>query len=103
MSKEIDVLKPPLINICSLCSEDKLYIDPYKVKIKPSKHLWDLIYSDVSDLYIWNFSMVKYYITFLDNYNKTLEVVLLSSKNEVLAAFVKLCLLIYPSELLQIS
>ena len=47
--------------------------------------------------------MVKYYITFLDNYNKTLEVVLLSSKNEVLAAFVKLCLLIYPSELLQIS
>lgn len=87
MSEGIDLSKLPLVDVCLFCSKAKMHVKPYKDKIKPGQYLLDLIYSNVFGPYIPSCFGVKYYVTFFDNYDKTLEVILLSSKDGVLAAY----------------
>ena len=87
MLNGIDLSKPLPINACFSCSRAKMYIEPHQDKIEPGQFLLDLIYSDVSGPYPPSCSGAKYYVTFLDDYDKTSEVVLLSSKDGVLSAF----------------
>ena len=47
----------------------------------------DLIKSKISSPYLESYSRAKYYITFLNDYDKTSEVVLFLSKNGVLITF----------------
>lgn len=87
MSKRIDLSKPPPTDACLPCSQAKMHVEPHKDKIEPGKYFLDLIHSDVSGPYIQSCSGAKYYVTFLDDYDKTSEFILLSSKDGVLAAF----------------
>lgn len=64
-----------------------MHIEPYKDNIEPGLQPLNVIHSDVSSLYILNCSGTKYYVPFFDDYDKTSEVILLSSKDGVLAAF----------------
>ncbi len=87
MSEEIDSSKSPQVDVYSPCSKAKMHVEPHKDKIELGQYILDLIHSDVPDSYILRCSWAKYYVTILDNYNKNSEVVLLSSKDGVLAAF----------------
>lgn len=87
MLKEIYQSKSLLIYNCSPCSKAKMHVEPYQDKIKPGQYLLDLIYSDVSGLDLQSYSRAKYYIIFLNDYDKTSKVIQFFSKNGVLAAF----------------
>lgn len=91
MSEGINLSKPPPTDVCPPYSQAKMHIEPHKNKIEPGQYPLDLIYSDVSGPYIWNCFEAKYYVTFLDNYDKTSKVILLSSKDGILAAFDLFC------------
>lgn len=64
-----------------------MHVKPYQDKIKPGQYLLDLIHSDVSTSDLQSCFRAKYYVIFLDDYDKTSKVILLFSKNRVLAAF----------------
>ena len=87
MSEGIDLSKPPPTDACPPCSQAKMKTEPHKDKIEAGQYPLDLINSNVSGPYIWSCSGAKYYVTFLDNYDKTLEVILFSSKNGILTSF----------------
>ena len=87
MSEEIDSSKPPQVDAYSPCSKAKMQVEPHKDKIELGQYILDLIHSDVPNSYILRYSGAKYYVTILDNYDKNSEVVLLSSKDGVQAAF----------------
>lgn len=87
MSNRIDLSKPLPIGACFPCSKAKMHIKPYQDKIELDQILLDLIHSDVSSPYLSICLGAKYYITYLDDYNKTSKVVLLSRKDGVLSVF----------------
>lgn len=64
-----------------------MYVQSYKDKIKLGQYLLDLIYSNIFGPYLLSYLKAKYYITFLDNYKKTSEIVLFSIKDRILSAF----------------
>ena len=55
----------------------------YKFYIYFKKHLLDLVYFNINRPFNYNYRGGKYFITFLDNYNKRLEVEVLESKNNI--------------------
>ena len=71
----------------------KLYIitkgkaGKYKSYIYFSKHPLDLIYSNIIKLFNYSYRGGKYFITFLDNYNKYLKIEVLESKNNIYKAY----------------
>ena len=87
MSHKIDLLKPLPTDACFLCSKAKMHTKPYQDKIELGQFLLNLIHIDVSGPYSPSFLEAKYYVIFLDDYNKTSEVIPLSSKDRVLSAF----------------
>lgn len=87
MSEEIDVSKPPPSDACPFCSRTKIYGKPNKDEIEPSQFFLDMIHSDVLNLYLLSYLGCKYYISFLNGYDKTSEIILYSSKYGVLSAF----------------
>ena len=87
MSEGIDLSKPPPTDACPPCSKAKMHVEPHQDKIEPGQFLLDLIHSDVSGPYLPSCSRAKYYVTFLDDYDKTSEVVLISSKDRELSPF----------------
>ena len=67
----------------------KLYIvtksktSKYKSYIYSRKYLLNLVYSNIIGPFNYSYRGDKYFITFLDNYNKRLEVEILKSKNNI--------------------
>ena len=68
-----------------------MHVEPHKDRIEPDQYPLDLIHSNISGPYIWICSGPKYFVNFFDNYDKISEVIILSSKDRVLAAFDLLC------------
>ena len=87
ISNGIDSSKPSPIEAYFPCSKAKIYIQPYQNKIELGQFSIDLIKSKISSPYHESYSRAKYYITFFDDYDKTSEVVLFSSKDGVLLTF----------------
>lgn len=87
MSEEINLLKPSSRDAYPLYYKAKMHFESHLVKIESGQFLLNLIYSDVSGPYWPSCSGAKYYVTFLNNYDKTFKVILLLSKNRVLSAF----------------
>ena len=71
----------------------KLYIvtkgkaGEYKSYIRPRKYLLDLVHSNIIGPFDYDYERGKYFITFLNNYNKCLEVEILESKSDVYSAY----------------
>lgn len=55
--------------------------------IEPGQFLLDQIHSDVSSSYLSSYLEAKYYVIFLENYDKTSKVVLFLNKVRVLSVF----------------
>lgn len=87
MSKEIDSSKSLLIDAYFFYLQIKVKVESYKDKIESGQYLLNLIYNNISDPYIQSYFGAKCYITFLDDYDKTLKVILFFEKNGVLIAF----------------
>ena len=71
----------------------KLYIiikdkaSKYKSYIYSNKYSLDLIYSNIIKPFNYSYRGDKYFITFLDNYNKYLEIKILENKNNIYKAY----------------
>ena len=71
----------------------KLYIitkskaSEYKSYIYFSKYLLDLVYSNIIEPFNYSYRRGKYFIIFLDNYNKRLKIEVLESKNNIYRAY----------------
>ena len=71
----------------------KLYIviknkaSEYKSYICPSKRPLDLVYSNIIGPFNYSYRGGKYFITFLDNYNKRSKVKVLESKGDTYKAY----------------
>ena len=71
----------------------KLYIiikdkaSEYKSYIYFSKYPLNLVYSNIIEPFNYSYRKDKYFIIFLDNYNKRLEVKILESKNNIYRAY----------------
>ena len=59
----------------------------YTSHIYPSKRLLDLVHSDITRPFNRGRRGGKYFITFLDDYNKRLEIEVLESKSNTYAAY----------------
>ena len=65
----------------------KLYIvikgktSKYKSYIYSRKYLLDLVYSNIIRPFNYSYNRGKYFITFLDNYNKRFKIKILESKS----------------------
>ena len=73
----------------------KLYIvtkdkaGEHKSYICPKKYLLDLIYSDITKSFNYSCKGSKYFIIFLNNYNKRLEVEVLEKKSNIYTAYLR--------------
>ena len=82
--KDIDFIK-----ILKIINPYKLYIvikgkvNKYKFYIYSRKYLLDLIYSNIIKSFNYNYKRGKYFIIFLDNYNKRLEIKVLEKKSNI--------------------
>ena len=71
----------------------KLYIiikgkaSKYKSYIYFNKYSLDLVYSNIIKPFNYNYRGGKYFIIFLNNYNKRLEVEVLENKNNIYKAY----------------
>ena len=71
----------------------KLYIiikdktNKYKFYIYFKKYLLDLVYSNIIEPFNYNYKGGKYFIIFLNNYNKRFKVKVLESKNNIYIAY----------------
>ena len=65
------------------CIVTKSKAGEYKSYIHPRKHLLDLVYSNIIGPFDCGREGEKYFITFLNNYNKRLEVEILESKSNI--------------------
>ena len=71
----------------------KLYIiikdkvNKYKFYIYLRKHLLDLVYFDIIGFFDYSYREGKYFITFLNNYNKRSKVEVLESKGDIYIAY----------------
>ena len=71
----------------------KLYIiikdkaSKYKSYIYFNKYLLDLIYSNIIKPFNYSYREDKYFIIFLDNYNKCLKIEVLKSKSNIYKAY----------------
>ena len=87
MSKGIDLSKYPPADTCGPCAKTGIKVESYKVPVQSSQAVLDLIYSGVLGPFIESYDGAKYFVTFLDNWDKLSDIILLAGKSEVLAIF----------------
>ena len=88
MLKGIDFIKIlKIINLYKSCIVIKGKISKYKSYIRSRKYLLDLIYFNITRPFNYSCKGGKYFIIFLNNYNKYLEVKVLKKKSNIYIAF----------------
>ena len=88
MSKGIDLTKvPEAKDPCEPCTVAKGKAGEHKSHIRPGKRPLDLVHSDITGPFDRGRGGGKYFITFLDDYDKRLEVEILESKSNTYTAY----------------
>ena len=88
ISKSIDLIKVPKAkNLYKPYTVIKGKSNEYKSHIYPKKHPLDLVYSDIIGPFDRGRKGGKYFIIFLDDYNKRLEVEILEVKSNIYIAY----------------
>ena len=87
MSKEIDFSKLPPNDICIPCAKTGMKVKTHKDYIQPGRAFLDLIHSDIYGPFLKSDDGAKYFVTFLNDWDKASDIVLLRGKSDVLAAF----------------
>ena len=87
MSEVINLSKPPSTDACFSYSQAKIHVKPNQDKIELGQFFLDPIHSNILGPYLPSCLGAKYYVTFVDNYDITSKVILLSSKDGVLSDF----------------
>ena len=78
-----------LIKILKIKNLYKLYIiiknktNKYKSYIYSKKYLLNLVYSNIIGPFNYNYKRKKYFIIFLNNYNKYFKIKVLENKNNI--------------------
>ena len=62
-------------------------VETHKDPIQPGKAPLDLIHSDVHGPFSQSYDGAKYIVSFLDDWDKSSDIILLGGKFDVLAAF----------------
>ena len=62
-------------------------VETHKHLIPPGKALLDLIHLDVHGSFPDSYDSDKYFVSFLDNWDKSSNIILLGGKSDALAAF----------------
>ena len=78
---------PKVKNFYKLYTITKSKANKYKFYIYFNKYPLNLIYSNIIEPFNYNYRGGKYFITFLNNYNKRLKVKILESKNNTYKAY----------------
>ena len=87
MSKGIDLSKPPPADACPPFTRSGMKVETHKDPIQPGKAPLDLIYSDVHGLFPYSYDRAKYFVSFLDDWDKSSDIIVLGGKSDALAAF----------------
>ena len=76
--------------ICESCVLKTQKIILYKAYIHPGKAPIDLIYSDIAGPFnVISYNKARYFVIFLDDYIKILEIYTMKYKSEVFGCFVR--------------
>ena len=78
---------PKAKNLYKPCIVTKDKANEHKSYIHSRKRLLDLVHSNIIRPFNYSYRGGKYFITFLNNYNKRLEVEILESKSDVYSAY----------------
>lgn len=87
MSKGIDLSKPPPSDACGPCAKTGMKVESHKDPVQPGKAPLDLVYSDVHGPFPESYDGAKYFVSFLDDWDKSSDIILLGGKSDALAAF----------------
>lgn len=87
MSKGIDLLKLPPADACITYAKIGMKVETHRDPIQPGKAPLNLIYSDVHRSFPKSYDGAKYFVSFLDDWNKSCDIILLSKKSDALATF----------------
>ena len=90
MSKGMDLTKmPKATDPCGPCTVAKGKAGEHKSHIRPGKRPLDLVHSDITGPFDRGRKGGKYFITFLDDYDKRSEVEVLEKKSDAYAAYLR--------------
>lgn len=87
MSKNIDFSKLPLNNACIPYTKTVIKVKTHKDYIQPRRALFDPIHGDIHGPFSSSYNGRKYFVAFLDNWDKASDIVLLEGKSDIFAAF----------------
>ncbi len=82
MLEKIDLSKSPPTVACLFCFKNRIYFELHQHKIIEEQYPLDLIHHYIFGYYLQSCSEAKYYMTFVDNYDKMSEIVSFSVKAE---------------------
>ncbi len=86
MSKGIDLSKPPPTDACPPCVKIGMKAETHKDPIEPGKALLDFIHSNVHGHLPQSYDGDKYFVSFLEDRDKSSDIILLGGKSDALAA-----------------
>lgn len=87
IAKSIDLSKSSPSDTCGPYTKTEIKVESHKAAIQLGKALLDLVYSNVYRLFPEGYDSAKYFIGFLDDWNKLFNIILLSRKSDILVAF----------------
>ena len=90
MSKGIDLTKAPKAkDPCEPCTITKGKAGEHKSRIRPGRCPLDLVHSDITGPFDRGCKGGKYFITFLDDFDKRSKVEILESKSDAYAVYLR--------------
>ena len=87
MSKGIDLSKPPPSDACGPYAKTGMKVESYKNLVQPGKAPLDLVYNNVHGPFRESYNGAQYFVSFLDDWDKSSDIIFLGGKSDALAAF----------------
>lgn len=87
ISRSIDLSKSSPSNTCRPYTKTEIKVESYKAPIQLGKTPLDLVYNNVYRLFPRGYDNAKYFIGFLDDWNKLSDIILLDKKSDTLVTF----------------
>jgi len=73
---------------CETCAKCKIHVRPFKPSMTCEKKILSLIHSDIcGPINVESVGGARYFLTFIDDYSRYMEVVMLHNKSDALQVF----------------
>lgn len=86
MSKDINLFKPPSLDACRSCVKTRKKVKSHKDPVELNKSHLDIV-SDVHRQFLKSYNDSKYFVSFLDDWDKSSNIILFNRKSDTLVAF----------------